>query len=355
MALPDGAFGACQVTAVTKDMVTVCVLDWHTAEPPGLADLAGAAPLDVDHHAQPGGPYQVNVDRDGPSPPTFTWIGTRPVPESVANRQSNSYSGWDSLALQATWQYRWIHVLPESSRDSYRTAATRGQVGVDFGAGPVTLGAGLGRMDLTKHVPASGPVRWPALKPFGHCTHLTWAGRDRGLVETIAARPITSGQDWRNAPETVDLTGTDLLDVSMSGPLLRTLRLPRTVQSLTLSAPDPALSVQAAEDGRWLRVTVLAADEATVVPQGLRATRTLTLNGGGTLSLGAIRNLTELEELRLSWRNPPGSLTGAFPPSPRLVVLHLSDGYGLRADSLPDLPALAHLTFHGSAGQSCRR
>jgi hypothetical protein len=28
-------------------------------------------------------------------------------------------------------------------------------------------------------------------------------------------------------------------------------------------------------------------------------------------------------------------------------VPHLSDGYGLRADSLPDLPALAHLTFHG--------
>lgn len=75
MALPDGAFGACQVIAVGKHSVAVYLMDWHSERPPGLADITGTEPLDLDHHAHLGGLYQVTIDRDSPVPSMFTWWG----------------------------------------------------------------------------------------------------------------------------------------------------------------------------------------------------------------------------------------------------------------------------------------
>ncbi|BCY08712.1 hypothetical protein [Actinoplanes sp. L3-i22] len=187
--VPVGGYGACQVSGIDKDAITVHALAWESDDLPGLGQLADTPPLILDHHGHQNGLARISIGSEQPPPPGWTWLGRLPVPTAMSGT-SNSYSGWEWLPVQIAAQRRWDRDLPAAAKQAYRAAATRGQIDVDFGAGPVTLGAAIGRLDLTGtgrvSPPPVGPVRWSALDQLACCTSLTWSGPDRGLVAALA-------------------------------------------------------------------------------------------------------------------------------------------------------------------------
>ncbi|MGC5054707.1 hypothetical protein ACLQ2S_25015 [Micromonospora sp. DT48] len=352
MRLSDGGFGACQVTGVEGRVTSAYALRWHSVDRPSLDELRGVEPLTLDHHAHDGRLAHLSIGSWHAVPPGFTWIGSLPVSEGVPVL-SNTYSGWQSLADDVVRQRRWDRELPAAVKAAYRAATTRGQVDVDFGAGAVTLGAATPRLDLSgegsMRVPSSGPVQWSALDQLPRCTALTWAGPDRGLARALADHPIVSSLTWRDAPPGVDLTDTGLHHLSLAGTDVREVRLPRGLHGLELAAVDRGQTVYAADNGRWLHLTLTGADAETTVPTGLHGVREVALNGSGTMSAAALEELKELESLRIFWRKPPGRLVdaAALASLTHLAVIELVDGYGLDADTLPDLASLTQLSISG--------
>lgn len=67
------------------------------------------------------------------------------------------------------------------------------------------------------------------------------------------------------------------------------------------------------------------------------------------MSAAAVRELEELESFRIHWRKPPGQLidAAALASLTHLAVIELVDGYGLDADTLPDLTSLTQLSISG--------
>lgn len=353
MRLSDGGFGACQVTGVEGSVTSAYALRWHSINRPSLDELRGVEPLTLDHHAHNGRLAHLSIGSWHAVPPGFAWIGNLPVPDGVP-ALSNTYSGWQSLADDVVRQRRWDRELPAAAKAAYRAAATRGEVDVDFGAGAATLGAAMPRrLDLSgagsMRVPTSGPVQWSALDQLPRCTALTWAGPDRGLARALADHPIVSSLTWRDAPPIVDLTDTGLQHLSLSGADVREVRLPRGLHGLELAAADPGLAVYAADGGRWLHLTLTGADAETTVPAGLHGVREVALDGGGTMSVTAVRELKKLESFRIHWRKPPGQLidAAALASLTHLAVIELVDGYGLDADTLPELTSLTQLSISG--------
>lgn len=352
MPLPDGGYGVCQVTGADDAVIAACALRWYSGEPPALDELRGVEPLRLDHHAYDGWLAHVSVVRSYPVPPDFVWIGSMPVPPGVP-ALSNTFSGWQTLALDVVRQRRWDRELPAGAKAAYRTAATRGQVDVDFGAGAVTLGAATPRLDLSPGgvmpVPASGPVAWSALDLLPRCTAVSWVGPDRGFGEALAARPIVSSVRWHDAPPVVDLAGTGVANLTLAGEGLREVRLPRGLRTLELLDPSRHLAVHAADGGRWLRLVIRASTAETTVPGGLRHAREVVLDGGGVLSAAPLAVLQDLRTLEIRWRQPPGQLTNAAELAGlhELAVVELYDGYGLDAATLPMLPSLTHMNVVG--------
>ncbi|MEU8015904.1 hypothetical protein AB0B74_08025 [Micromonospora parva] len=352
MRLSDGGFGACQVTGADGDVTSAYALRWHSVDRPSLDELRGVEPLRLDHHAHNGRLAHLSIGNWYAVPPGFAWIGSLPVPDDVP-ALSDTYSNWQALADDVVRQRRWDRELPGVVKSAYRAAATRGQVDVDFGAGVATFGAATSRLDLngegSVRVPMSGPVRWSALDQLPRCTTLSWVGPDRGLARALADRPVVSSLTWRDAPPVVDLAGTGLQHLSLRGADVREVRLPRGLHGLELAAVDPSLAVYAADDGRWLHLTLADANAETTVPAGLHGVQEVALDGNGTMSAAAVREVKELESLRIFWRKPPGRLidAAALAGLPRLAVLELVDGYGLDAGTLPDLTSLTQLTISG--------
>ncbi len=352
MRLSDGGFGACQVSGVDGDVTSAYALRWHSVDRPSLNELRGVELLTLDHHAHNGRLAHLSIGSWHAVPQGFAWIGSLPVPEGVP-ALSDQYSGWQALAGHVVRQRRWDRELPAAAKAAYGAAATRGHTDVDFGAGAVTLGAATPRLDLSGEgplrVPASGPVRWSALDQLPRCTALTWTGPDRGLARALADRPVVSSLTWWDAPPVVDLADTGLQHLSLAGVDVREVRLPRGLNNLELAAVDRRLAVYAADDGRWLHLLLTNVDAETSTPAGLHGVREVALDGSGTMSATAVRELEELESLRIHWRKPPGQMidAAALARSTRLAVIELVDGYGLEADTLPDLASLTQLSISG--------
>ena len=351
MRVLGGGYGACQVAGIEKDVVTAYALAWHSQDQPELRQLAGVPPLILDHHAHRDQSAQISISGGEPPPPGWVWLGRLPVPAGMSGN-SGSFSGWSWLSTQVAAQQRWDRQMPAAAKQAYRAAATRGQVEVDFGGGPALVGAALGRLDLTGEAPvrppSTGPVRWSALDQLPRCTSLTWAGPDRGLVAALTDHPIISNLTWAAAPSSLDLRGTGLTSLSISG-TIDLLQLPDSLTSLNLMDGACVGSVTSAAHGEWLTVTITSRTPGAHAPAGLDQLRDLRLIGQGTISAAPLSVLRKLECLWLVWHGAPGDLHHAalLAELPRLTRLTLTDAYGANADTLPELPALTSLTIHG--------
>jgi hypothetical protein len=349
--LPGGGYGACQVAGIGKNVVTAYALAWHSEDQPELRQLAGVGPLILDHHAHRGQPAQINISGGEPSPPAWVWLGRLPVPAGV-QASSGGYSGWSWLTTQIVAQRRWDRQLPAAVKQAYQAGATRGQVEVDFGAGPVIVGAAITGLDLTStgpvRAPAASAVRWSALDQLPRCTSLVWAGPDRGLTATLNNRPIIQDLTWVDAPSRLNLRGTGLTSLSVSG-TIDLLQLPDALTSLALLDGARVRAVTAADHGRWLDVRIASPTAGAHIPAGLDQVRDLRLLGQGTVSAALLSGLQHLQTLWLAWQDAPGTLTdaAALAELPRLARLTLTDAYDIDADTLPDLPALTGLAIHG--------
>jgi len=317
--LRDG-YGACQVTGLGP---TACALDWFSTDLPDLDRLAACRTLVLDHHALRGQPTEVNIVGDEPPPPWWTWLGYLALAPGRPAR-IDDHAGWPWLATQIAAQRRWDREVSPAAKQAYRD-----------GAGKATT-----LLDLT----ASGSS-WSELDRLPRCTSLAWSGPDRGLREALVAHPVVSDLTWVDPPPTVDLTGTLLTRLRLSGGYVESLRLPPGIAMLKLDDDAPVAAVSATDDGRWLR---LVADHASV-PQGLTGLRDLELTGDGTISVAALADLHDLRRLRLTWRSAPGRLSDAtaLATLSRLADVRLIGGYGMNDRTLPELPALRWLSCDG--------
>jgi hypothetical protein len=212
-------------------------------------------------------------------------------------------------------------------------------------------------------VPADGPVRWDALDAFPHLLTVEWAGPDRGIVEAIAARPGIKFLYWFDAEGDIDLSATSVRTVRIDGPRMRSVRLPSSIESLLIGrAPahfdvkpptatvSPTLRVDAPEGGRGLDLRIFHFGAEVVIPEGVRRASSLWLWVGGEVSTSALRGMTDLGMLRLTFDRAPGTLTDLadLRNLTRLRHLQLDEAYGLTVEDLPDLPALQTLELNGT-------
>ncbi|MEV0560967.1 hypothetical protein [Dactylosporangium sp. NPDC050588] len=352
MPLPGGGYGACQVTSGSA----VAALAWWSHDPPTLDDLRTARPLEPTHHGQGGLLMHLHATLH-PIPPEFEWLGHLPVPAELRDPPA-TYADWTTLQHAAAAQRRWDALVPAAARAAYLSGRS-GVLG-DFGAGLLQVSTNARRLDLTAPgaVPHTGAVDWRALDGFPSCTELAWSGADRGLAAALAARPCIDTLVWTDAPSTVDLSGTALAELRVTGPAVSLVRLPAALQRLMLDGAG--LPGRIVAPGRlWLAVD--GAGVGTVLPSGLDQVPVADLRGAGTVSVAGLREaLPGLRSLRVRWQRPPGDLHGAagLAGLDGLTVVELSGAYGLHADTLPDLPGLRVLTADGlrtSAAAELRR
>jgi hypothetical protein len=315
-----GGYGACQVTGLGP---TACALDWFSTDRPELDRLASCLPLVLDHHALRGQPTEVNIVGDEPPPPWWIWLGQLDLPPGLSKR-AGDHAEWGWLATQIAAQRRWDHDLPPAARQAYHA-----------GAGKATT-----LLDLTADGSALSD-----LDQLPRCTSLAWSGPDRGLRAALTAHPIVSDLTWVEPPPAVDLTGTYLTRLRLSGGHVRSLRLPPGIATLKLDDDAPVAAVAADDDGRWLR---LVADHARL-PRGLTGLRDLELTGDGTISVAGLADLRDLRRLRLTWRSAPGRLTDAtaLATVSGLADIRLTGAYGMTDRTLPELPSLRWLACEG--------
>jgi hypothetical protein len=186
------------------------------------------------------------------------------------------------------------------------------------------------------------------LDQLPRCTSLTWAGPDRGLVAALTDHPIIDHLTWTAAPSSVDLRGTGLTSLSISG-TIDLLQLPDGLTSLNLMDGASVGSVTAAEHGVWLLLSITSPTPGAHIPAGLDRLLDLRQIGKGTINATPLSVLRHLESLWLAWHGAPGDLNDAtvLGELPRLTRLTLTDAYGIDAHTLPNLPALTGLTIHG--------
>jgi len=234
-----------------------------------------------------------------------------------------------------------------------RRSAMVPDVEVDFGAGPTTVPSTMRYVDLTGNgrirVPAEGAVDWSQLNKLPECITVEWSGADRGVVEAVAARQIRFLY-WHDASGTVDLTGTGVTDVRLDGIGLRSVRLPESAKVLLLREPPESLEVDAPESGHQMDLRLFSRGPDIRIPGGLSRVSELWLKVAGTVSASVLTGLTDLEELRVSFDDPPGVFADAqdLQAHRGLRTLQLDDAYGWDPGNLPELPSLRGLEINGT-------
>jgi hypothetical protein len=351
--LPGGGFGACQVSGVLPGTVALHALDWHGPRPPGLDELRGIGPAVVKRHRVRAEVARTSVSREhNPMPPDFEWIGNLPVPAGVPDTV-DTWSGWRTPLLDTVLEREWA-ALPEEVRAARRRSRAADPVTVDLGAGPVIVSAGLDELDLSAW-PADRPMD-PALLPLlPRCDRISWTGPDRGLVAALRRHPLVTRLSWSDAPGVVDLHGTRVRHPEVSGKDLREIRLPAGAHSLQIDGADAVRTVLADDDGRWLRLHIVAAAPHSVAPSGLGRVRSVSLRGPGVLSAATVAGFTEAHTLLLFWESSPGRLDepAALAGMTGLRLLEMVDAYGLDVGALPDL-SLRALVADGLRGSAAR-
>ncbi len=227
-------------------------------------------------------------------------------------------------------------------------------VEVDFGAGPRRLAGSTRVLDLRPGsdglVSAEGPVDWSQLDALPQCLTVEWSGPERGIIAAVAARRGIRFLYWYDAIGDIDLRSTSLGTVRFEGAGLRSVRLPDSIETLLLRRPPAALQVDAPDMGHRLDLRLFQYGPDVVIPDGVLRTPKVWLWVGGEVSAAVLAGLTDLEDLTLTFGDPPGVLAD-LPELGRhrqLQKLRLDDAYGLDPERLPGLPSLRHLFLNGT-------
>ncbi|MGW6498589.1 hypothetical protein [Nonomuraea angiospora] len=228
------------------------------------------------------------------------------------------------------------------------------EVEVDFGAGPRRIASSTRVLNLggdgSSLAPVEGPVDWSQLDKLPACITVEWSGAERGIVDALATHSNIRFLYWSEASGDIDLTTTRLGTVRLDGARLRSVRLPTSVTSLLLRRPPATLEVDAPDSGHRLDLRLFQYGPDVVIPDGLRGISKLWLWVGGTVSARVLAGLSDLEELTITFGDPPG----AFTDLDELHALHLlrslqlDDAYGLDLDELPELPSLCRIELQGT-------
>ncbi|GAA2208579.1 hypothetical protein GCM10009850_040370 [Nonomuraea monospora] len=345
MPLRGGGFGACVVLGTAGERIIVGALDWHSEFLPKLEDLRSASTLILDHHAHVAHPAVISIDRGAAPPSDWRWLGTLDGVEAVED--CLSFSGWEYLPDQVDAQRRWNLFVSEAAKTAHPSMT----VELDFGGGPHEFPARIENLDfrLLAVLPQEGPPDWSQLDGLPMLRGLVWEGSDRGLTAALGRRPGVSALRWENPPSVVDLSGTGVTSLWISGTCPRRLLLPGRLERLTfLDHTGELPEVVAEADGARIGLFIIAPEPS--VPSGLRSVRDLELSVGGAFSASSLSTLAALEVLRIDWTAPPGELTDAekLASLRSLRSLELNGAYALEADTLPGTwPALRSLHVDG--------
>ena len=199
--------------------------------------------------------------------------------------------------------------------------------------------------------PSEGPIDWSQLDKLPECLTVQWSGPERGIIDALAARPDIRFLYWSDASGDIDLTATHVGTVRLDGARLRSIRLPESVTSLLLQKPPATLRVDAPDSGRGLDLRFFPYGPDVVIPDGLRGVSKLWLWVGGAVSARTLAELTGLEELTITFGDPPGVATDldVLRTFERLRSLQLDDADGLDPEELPDQPSLRHIELQGTS------
>ncbi|RSM74834.1 hypothetical protein DMB66_00345 [Actinoplanes sp. ATCC 53533] len=177
---------------------------------------------------------------------------------------------------------------------------------------------------------------------------MEWSGPDRGIADAVGARLGIRFLYWSDAVGDLDLRRTRLRTVRLAGAELRSVRLPRSIETVLLRDPPAGLQVEAPDEGSRVDLRLFQDGSDVVIPTGLRRVSTVWLRVGGEVSAAVLETLSELRDLTLTFNAPPGIITDLAHLPRQLRTLKLDDAYGLDPDALPELPRLRSLVLHGT-------
>jgi hypothetical protein len=179
-----------------------------------------------------------------------------------------------------------------------------------------------------------------------------WSGADREVVAAAAARQVQY-LDWSDAAGEVDLSGTAVIHVRLSGAGLHRVRLPASIQRLQLNDPPlPRLRVEAPGDGRGLALQLFwrtANRDQVRIPAGLDRITSLWLWPDREAILTVLAGLADLQSLTVTFANTPGTLSDlpALRLLPELRTPQFDSAHDWDPDALPELPGLTELVLNG--------
>jgi len=354
---PDG-WGACQVLNTSGREVEIVCLD-HLSDALPTRETVCLQPLLQKRFAYDGQPArQFMVD---PLPDDFVSLGGGPLVLPATPTQV--YACWDGLRREAWFEHRWQR-LPETVREAYKSARASARVTLSLAAGPHTLPEGQASLCL-----AFGPVApeeaawlwagdggafdWSSLDALPRLSHLGVSGDAPGALAWIAAHPLVQHLTWRNAGDTLDLSGFDLVHLDLGLPSPARVVLPPGLRGLdlVLDAARP-VEVLAADDGAALTVTAHVRDEADLAAlRGLDAVTGLCLQGVVSLDLRALARFTGLRTLQLGGAAGRVTHSAALAAHRGLRELRFHACVAVDASGMPPLsawPALRTLRVAGA-------
>lgn len=308
--LPSSAdHGVCQVLAVADaGDVVVAALDWRGAGVPALDQLVPTRRLIRDFMFWR--PEELRHHVSLPVPADYQLLGNLPV---AGDTDSRSYGDWSfGYALQ---RQRWWNALPtelttrfKAAIDSDEPMVTAGLIDPDTGepqigrVGSTDRFSDRFRYRLADDFTMASLASWPLLNKV---TLHTW--RD-DLVPFLADSPLVGTLELTgHGQSTLDLSTTQLTELTVELAGLEYLQLPDQVRTLTLQgvASGP-IRVQANGGGAAISLHL---DGAVPPLTGLERLRELRLRQLADLDLAAIvGRFPGLRELRL-W-GAPGLLHG---------------------------------------------
>jgi hypothetical protein len=334
----------------TKGVVAV-VLDHVSDQRPTLDEVA-ARPLTCRSRVGTDEVALYGVVGDLPS--DYLSLGVRDaVPLDDLN--PHVFAAWEALRDDAYDDQRWRQ-LPEAAREAYqRGAASTERVTLNLPSGPRSVERRAQSIHLTigdaadRRSHRAGDAHgfdWHMLDALPCLMSITVDGEAAGFEAWLATRPVVCTVAWGSfAAEVVDLRDTHLTRCELRPTGLATLRLPPSLDALTLGLHGQRpVTVEALDDGAAIELRAeLSGRNDLDALRGLRAVHALTVAGFAALDLAQVGAFERVHTLTLE--GAPGRLrsSDALARLRALRALYLTGCVDVDVAHLPALSAFPAL------------